>query len=253
MLGEDGKRDQGATALDKVSRSFERYVPVPFEERLRDADPQAQALTGGSAVDLVRRIDLLRTEWADEIAQGDLSGPRAHSLELLARLGDLLTDLEAVAENQMQIRASLAVTNRWGAWYLPNEAIEWTARSIAPGLKVAVAATLKGETKQLERDLDRLERQAPPARLLGWLAKRLAAPLAGTIDGASGAIIATALPPNREAWLLNDRIKFASICRALMELDHANRQGVKDDAEALTNFIVHSSKQLLEDLGAQTP
>lgn len=253
MLSQTGNRTKGADALDQVSLSFERYDPIPFESRLRTADPQAQILTGGRAVDLVQRIDLLRTEWADEIAQGELNGPRGKELDLLARLGRLLSDLEVVAEEQSQVREAVAVTNRWGGWYVPEHAIEWMARSIAPGLKIAVAAALQGNLDQLQSDLNRLEDQAPPVRLLGWLASQLNGPLEGTIDGPAGAIIASALPASREAWLINHRIVLASICRALLERSHANRQEDIDEVTALTNFIVHSSRQLLQDLGVQNP
>ena len=253
MLGEDGNRNQGANALDVVSQSFQRYMPMPFESQLRNPDPAIEALTGGGAIELARRMDMLRTEWANEIALGELQGPRGHQLDLLARLGSLLEDLETVAKGHGQIREALDVNNQWGAWYLPAQAIEWTARSIGPGLKVAVSDALSGEMDQLERDLDRLEQHAPPARLLGWLASRLATPMAGTIGGASGLIIASALPPSRDAWLIRDRSRLAAICRGLLELDHANRTGAKDDAGKLTAFIVQSSRQLLEDLGAENP
>ena len=61
MLARDNQRQEGADALDQVNRSFRRFAPMPFEQQLRTADDSVQAMTGGTALELIRRIELLRS------------------------------------------------------------------------------------------------------------------------------------------------------------------------------------------------
>ena len=246
MLGEDHNRRQGAKALDTVAMDFKRFVPIPFESNLRQGDERTMRITGGLATELVERIDLLRTEWAQEIASGELNGAKRNELIRIARLGTLLQDLEYVITDTTRVRETLRATNHWGGWHVPQSAIEWTARSIAPGLKVAVAALLKNDHATVDRDLDRIESQTPPARLVAWLGNQLTDPLAGTLDAPAGAVIAVALPASRNAWLSAERSDIAAIAMGLIEREHAIRNGRTDDARKLSDYVVRMSRILLE-------
>ena len=246
MLGEDHNRRQGAKALDTLAMDFRRFVPIPFESNLRQGDERTMRITGGLATDLAERIDLLRTEWAQEIASGELNGAKRDELIRIARLGTLLQDLEYVITDTRRVRETLQSTNHWGGWHVPQSAVEWTARSIAPGLKVAIAALLKDDHATVDRDLDRLESQTPPARLVAWLGNQLASPLAETLDAPAGAIIAVALPASRNAWLRSERSDIAAIAMGLIEREHAIRNGRTDDARKLSDYVVRMSRILLE-------
>ena len=248
MLARDNQREQGAHDLDQLNLDFQRFVPMPFEQELRSADESVQAITGGTARELIRRIELLRSGWADEIAAGELNGPRRLAMEQLARIGSLLENLQVVADSRSQVREAIDVTNRWGAWYVPAGAIEWTAHSITPGLKMVITAALKGEEQRLERDLERLEAQAPPTQLLAWLSTRLSAPLAGTLGDPAGAVVAIGLPPTSDMWLRPHRGTLAAISIGLIERKAARDAGDPTTAEALTDFVVRTSRELFDTI-----
>ena len=248
-LGNDSERSEAAALLDNVSIAVETYIPIAFEEELREATPLSESLTGGRSGDLLRRIESLREAWAQEVGNGEFDGGAGNALARIARLGVLLDELRFITQQTNRLTEVLGTANHWGAWYVPPSALTWSIRSLQPGLKLAATSALEANPDALERDLQRLEVAAPPIRLLAYLAANLETPLAGVLEGPSGTIAAVALPPPPKAWLRAYRSDLAAICRGLIEQNVAQANGDDSLAAELQAFVVAASTALLEELG----
>lgn len=249
MLGDDATRAEGADAIDSVSRDLDRFAPMPAEVWLAEAGPTVLDRTGGRGRDLLDRLTETRRRWADEVFHGEIAGPIRRDLERLARLGDLLMALDAVlADGDDEVAEGLAACDRWAGWIATPERLVWTARQLAPSLRIATAAAADGDSGRLSRDLDRLSSEAPPALLIAWLAAHVGPPLADAATGSVGAIAAAGLPPGPDAWGLRHRAAFARICRAFAEIEAARDRGDAAAADELTDWVVAACDDLLDEV-----
>lgn len=247
MLGRDATQAEGAAAIDTLVSDLDRFVPLPAESWLAAGGPVVVERTGGRGRDLLDRMTETRRRWADEVFHGELAGPARADLVRLARLGELLMAMDAVlAERDGELDDGLDRCDRWGGWFVAAERLSWTTRQLAPSLRLAVIAAVEGDETRLERDLDRLSEQAPPAMVIAWLASRVGPPLAEATSGSIGAIAASALPPDRRAWGLEHRAELARICRGFAEIEAARGRGDEESAVELTSWVVAACDDLLD-------
>ncbi len=248
MLGRDATRTEGAAAIDSLRSDLDRFTPLPAEAWLAAGGASVVSRTGGRGGELLDRMNEARRQWADEVFHGELRGPARVELERLARLGELLMALDAVlSERDDELDDGLDRCDRWGGWFVSTERLAWTTRQLAPSLRLAVIAAADGDDRRLQRDLDRLADQAPPAMVIAWLADRVGPPLADAATGSIGAIAATALPPGSRAWGLDHRADLARICRAFAEIEAARIRGDDASSEELTRWVVAACDDLLDE------
>ncbi len=249
MLGKDSTQAEGAAAIDGIAEDLDRFMPFPSEAWLLAGGPAVTERTGGRGQALLDRATETRRRWADEVSNGDLAGPARLELELIARLGAVLAAMDAVlASDDDAIARGLATSNLWGGWFVVPDRLAWTARTLAPSIRVAVAAGAAGELPRLARDLDRLEAAAPPAMVVDWIAQEVG-PLLSTLESDStGLLAAAALAPDDLAWNLEHREQLARICRAFAEIEAARSRGDSDLADRLTAWTVEACDDLLDEV-----
>lgn len=247
MLGDDATQAEGAGAIDAIARDLDRYGAMPAETWLISGGPVVIDRTGGRGVDVLNLLTETRRRWADEISNGELNGPARGELDRLARLGDLLMALDAVlVDGENDVAEGLAACDRWGGWFVAADRLAWTARQLAPALRAACAAAAAEDHARLEKDLARLERIAPPAAVVAWLAEHVGRPLEHAPTGSIGIVAAAAIPPERDAWGLSHRPALARICRAFAEIESAR---VRDDGvavEKMTAWVIAACDDLLD-------
>ena len=249
-LADDRTRAEAARRHDEITNDLDRFVPLSGEMMLLDPDDRVSELVAGRSVELVARIERGRREWVDEISAGVWNGPGRISLMCLDRFCGLLIDVNAMRSDDPDIVRRLEIFNRWGGWYVSGSMVEWTARTITPGLRLAAIAGAEGDFERLDRDLDRLERQSPPARLVTWFSSRLEGSLAGLDGGSVGALAAVALPPAIDAWGLEHRNPLARISRGFAEIAAARRRGDTDDVERLSRWVTRTCDDLLRTVSS---
>lgn len=251
MLGKDATQAEGAAAIDLVSSDLDQFMPFPAEAWLASDSPSVTERTGGRSRDLLDRATETRRRWADEISNGDLGGPARLEMERLARLGAALDGLDAIlAGGDDDLARGLKACDRWGGWFVPANRLEWTARTLAPTLRLAVASGADGDVPKLDRDLARLESAAPPAAVVAWLAARVGPALEAASADSTAAVAAVALPPDRDAWGQDHRETLARICRGFAEIDAAQRRGDRQLVERMTTWVVESCDDLLDRVRA---
>ncbi|MEC8321206.1 MAG: hypothetical protein VX012_07340 [Planctomycetota bacterium] len=245
-LGDENRRAEAASRLDRVAEDLDRFQVLPGERRLRLPDPTLEALTAGRVADLRSLVEETRRLWVDEISNGESDGPARDSMALLHRLLRAMSDLDAITTDRDEVAFGIETCNRWGAWYVPREAIAWSARTLEPQVRLAVASAVRGDEDRLVRDLDRLERRTPPARLVSVLASRLRGPLASSRGGSVGALASLAIPPDTDAWGLDLRRRLASVCRAFAEQAAARLRGDAETARSLADWLVDACDDLVD-------
>ncbi len=252
MLGKDSTQAEGAAAIDGIARDLDRFMPFPSEAWLIAGGPAVVERTGGLGQAMLDRATETRRRWADEISNGDLDGPARTELAMIARLGAVLTAMDAIlGAVEAAIARGLATCNLWGGWYVAPDRLAWTARTLAPSIRVAVAAAAAGELPRLARDLERLEAAAPPALVVDWIAQEVG-PILTSLEASSiGLLAATALPPADVAWNIEHREQLARICRAFAEIDAARARGDSDLADRLTVWTVSACDDLLDEVRAE--
>ncbi len=247
MLGNDATRAEAAEAIDTVSADLDRFMPFPAESWLATGGRTVATRTGGRGTQLLERASETRRRWADEVSNGELDGPARSEMRRVARLGTLLLALDAIlGEDDASMAEGLATCNLWGGWFVAPDRLEWTARTLAPALRVATVAAADGDTERLDRDLDRLEAAAPPAMVVHWLAGHVGPPLAGATPGAVGQLAAAALAPGEGAWSSDHRERLARICRGFAEIEAARNREDPDLVERLTRWTVQACDDLLD-------
>ena len=253
QLADERTRLDAARRFDQIATDLDRFTPLSVEVLLVDPDDQMEELVAGRSADLVNRIELSRRIWAEEIANGETNGPGRRSLLDLERLGRMLADAKSMADDDPDIMRRLNGINRWGGWYVSNDTIGWAARTIAPGLRLAATAAAEGDFERLARDVQRLELQSPPARLVAWFSSNLAGTLSNLEGGSVGALATVSIPPTSAAWGLEHRVSIARICRGFAELSAARQRGDSTEVEKISGWVTGACDELLQDISSSGP
>ena len=126
-----------------------------------------------------------------------------------------------------------------------------TLTNLSNRLELATAAALNDDEQRLTRQLDRIDREASGAKLIGRLAQLLAEPLDQLPNGALSIIGQTVHPPSSEAWMLHRRRQVADLCRYTMELEYAHTTGRGELASDLAGYVNALADGLLSELGEE--
>jgi hypothetical protein len=141
-----------------------------------------------------------------------------------------------------------SVLNRWAALDLPRGLLRRSATDLPNRLKLATAAAVRRETESLKTQLDRMDRDASVAKLIGRLSLILGPALAHHPDGALSVLGQTAYAPTPEAWMIEQRHDLARFCRSAVEADFAWAQGRQGDAAALQAYVDALAETLLAQM-----
>ncbi len=248
-LGEPTRRADALTVFETLDLHLTLFLPLPYERELRDGGDEALAFTAGRAGELVQQIELARSRWADEWAQGNGTGAAA---ERMFRLYRLARAMEELSQGQgAESRDAAAALSRWGAFHATKAALAPALVDVQAMVQLATTAALGGDEDRLERELGRIERDVPLARLVGRLHRELAPWLATRPGEALGQLVAMREAPASNAWGLSLRSRLAAILRAARELDAARREGRKEDEQALVAHLSGLARATLDVLGAE--
>ncbi|MFM1832968.1 MAG: hypothetical protein RLZZ461_1284 [Planctomycetota bacterium] len=252
LLGKDSTQAEGAAAIDRVIRDLDRFMPFPGEEWLIAGGASVMERTGGLGQAMLDRATETRRQWADEVSNGELDGLARAELAMITRLGAVMAAVNSIlGTDENAVARGLATCNLWGGWFVAPARLAWTARTLAPSIRVAVAAAAAGELPRLARDLERLEAAAPPALVVDWIAQEVGPILTSLEAGAIGLLAASALPPADVAWNAKHRERLARICRVLAEIDAARARDDSELADQLTVWIVSACDDLLDEVRAE--
>lgn len=254
-LLEPTRRAEGLDAWLALEGQLRLFVPLPYEAALREETPLAIRLAAGRPRELVERIDLLRAEWADGWAQGIGDGPAARGLHRLWRLLRVMATLDPTVEGSSTEaadgRGTALLLSRWGAFYVPPAAFAPALLDLDALTRLAVTSALAGDDATLERELARLERDLPLARLAGRLFTELEPWIARRPGGPLGLAVPLRTAPDEDAWGLDLRLRLAAVARYARELEHARRNDRRELERPILEHLARLSESILDSLGAE--
>jgi len=244
-LLDPNRRPDAIRELDRFEAQLRLFYPLPLEVSLRRAEPEVILATGGLHERLVAVINDQRQAWADAWAAGKAGGDAADRLRLLARLTQTMSDtVEA-----LRLGAEATGLNRWAAWEMAPGVLRRTMSDLPNRLKLATASAIEGDDDALRRQLDRIDRDAPLARLVGRLAFVLGDALSGLPQGAVSILGQAIHPPPPDAWMLDSRRDLTDLCRYALEREHARTTGRDELAEQLGVYVNTLAERILEVIG----
>jgi hypothetical protein len=248
-LGEPTRRADAIATYDTLALHVAMFLPLPYERELRAASDEALGFTAGKADQLIDLIDIARAEWADAWATGDATGPAAQRMVAIHRLMRAMEDLSQGASPES--RDAVAALSRWGAFHATRAALAPAMVDVRAMTQLATAAAVARDGNRLERELARIERDAPLARLVGRLSHDLGPWLDTRPGDVLGQLVAIRTPPAEGAWGLALRPRIAAILRTARELDFARRSGRAEDEQVLVEHLSKLARRTLESLGAE--
>jgi hypothetical protein len=236
------KRPEARLALDRFETELAMFDRMPFEQSLRDNLPAAVRLTGGLQADLLTTLTARRRAWADDWSRAQQSVEPGQVMTLLHGLFAALRDASALIE----IRAD--VLNRWPAWQVSEAAIEAGQSDVETRLRLACAAARGDQIhlQSLAEQINRIDAEAPTARLAGRLMGMLGNQLRECDAGATGTLAQLIIKPGDEAMLLKHRDDLASLCRYLAEGAHSRESGKAQIAGECDAYVNALARRLLE-------
>ncbi|MDX1563821.1 MAG: hypothetical protein R3236_00380 [Phycisphaeraceae bacterium] len=159
---------EAAKALRRLAgleSQLRRFDPMPHLQQLENADPQLQAVTGGTETMLLAQIERLRNAWASAHAQGADPSETVERLEWTRRL---LQHIHEAMQVQSPGRSAKAL-NRWAAWDAPAAATVEQRKKMNRMIGQAGLLASVGNWAKLEQTLEDLERQMSLLLLMGRL------------------------------------------------------------------------------------
>lgn len=241
------RRPQAVRTLKSFERQISLVYPLPFEEELVAASPEAVAATGGLNGRLLDELQKQRTAWVRTWATAD---PDADVLDRMVLLHRLMSTMADTVEASRLGTEGGAVFNRWSAWELAQATLARTMNDVPTRLKLATGAVLQSDDVGLVRQLDRLDVDAPLARLIGRLNLVIGPAMVELPAGAVGVMGQLTRPPTIDAWLIHRRNEVASMCRYALEMDHARQQDDSQLAAEIGHYVNYRANRLLTELDA---
>jgi hypothetical protein len=238
-------RPEAVRTLMEFERQIDRVYPLPFEAELTAAAPEAVEATGGLQRRLLEELQKQRKAWAEAWARAN---PDRSAIDRMMLLHRLMSTMADTVEAQRLGNEGGRVFNRWGGWELGMTTLARTMNDVPARLKLATGAVLEGDDGGLTRQLDRLDVDAPLARLIDRLNLIIGPAMRDLPDGAIGIMGQMTRPPTADAWMIHRRAEIASLCRYALEQDHATKQGNAELAGRIGEYVNHLAEQLLADL-----
>jgi hypothetical protein len=240
-LCEADGRDAARETLGSFQRQVAAADTLPFETTLRQGKPLAARATGGLHEAYVQSIDRQRRVWAEAWGREDDGGEAGVCLELMWRLNLAMEDAAgALADGGPAERL-----NRWPPWELDRPTLARVVEQLPSRIKLATASAIEGNADDLARQVERIDRDLPLARLVGRLASVLADPLNELPGGAQGVIGQLRHPPTGDAWLVAWRGRLHDLCRYALEESHARSTGHEAMADELAAYVDGVARELV--------
>ncbi len=234
-LVESGRRPQAIVIMDRFQDQIDRFSPLPGEDAIRRGD--TSAATGGLERELIATIDTARQAWGAAWGEGTGDGGAANRMALLERLTRAIGRTAAVTGS-----GDAPILDAWAPWELNQGTYERILADVPGRLKLATAAAVAGDDRELSLQLDRIEAEGPPAIMIAALAGRLAPRLALLPAGALGTL-GQLVEPAPETWPLDRRRDLALFCRGALELEYARATGRGDLEATLRVFVNELAEQ----------
>jgi len=159
------------------------------------------------------------------------------------RLLQAMRDAAALTELQPE------VLNRWPAWQAGADLIASGQSDVITRLRLACAAMTSKQTDPagLGEQLDRIDREAPVAKLAGRLTRLLGHRLRALPAGAPGTLAQLVNVPSDDAMLLAWRDDLARLCRYAAEAESARAEGrPADQVREIQAYVNALAMRLLE-------
>ncbi len=244
-LLEPTKRGDSRLAFDRFEAELGMFEMLPFEKAMRDGSAAAVQLTGGLNAQLIALITDKRRAWADAWSRMESNPEAAKTMLLLRQLTQSLRDAASLAEIQP------ATLNRWPAWQVSVDDIDGGQSDVVTRLRLACAAAAAGDLIGLAEQTNRMEQDAPLAKLAGRLMHVLGNDLRELPDGAAGVLAQLTIVPADDALLLKHRDDLAKISRYSAEGEHARGTGQAVAAKDCQEYVNALATRLLGQFSAE--
>ncbi len=239
------RRPDATQAMEQFEQQLAMFNPMPFENTLRTDEATAAIVTGGMHQQLLDAIDDTRKHWAMAWADGDAGSDAANEMLMLHRL---MYVLASTAEIQ-QLDGDLSLLNRWSAWQLNSVTIARAFADLPGRLQLAIAAITRDDRNDLRLQLERIDRDAPLAKLTGQLTLILAEDLLTRPGNPLATLGQIMHPPDEHAWLFDRRTQLARLCWNALEQEYANATDQRDNLNMLRDCVAFHVDELLALLG----
>jgi len=247
QLGDASARDAADAALADLQRGLEQFVPLAYEQPLRDDDKAVQRVTDDAHLLLVEQIDRLRQDWASAWAS---EGEPAEVEKKLQRMRRLLWSIRVavVASNLPEAGARL---NRWAAWQAPPEALAPASAALPKQVAEASRHAAIGNWESLDKLLDAIEAQAALPLLIARCDAELASALEALPEGLPGALGQCVFAPRVRSFAAEHRAALAAVSARLTEAHHARSSDSPDAPAAIahTKRAAELARDVVEKLG----
>jgi hypothetical protein len=243
-LLDPNRRPDAVLALDRFERELKLFYPLPFEQELHAGSRIAVIATGDRHQQLLATIETAQSMWAEAWSRGETDSPAAQNLGILHRLAQTMADSVEV----VRLEGDPEALNRWAAWEMDPPTLARATRDLPNRLKIATAAAIDGDEEALIRELDRIDHDAPLARLVGRFALLLGDAVQTLPGGAVGTLGQFVETPPPDAWMIRDRYALADVCRYAVEQNHAESHGRRQFADELALYTNAMAEGLLHEL-----
>lgn len=250
------KRSEGQAAFAALESQFSAAFPFAYEDELKRRTPRATELAGGSPEKVIERAAAVRVAWCDAIGSGDFGGDASRRLDLTARLCRSLRDLDQVIDPID--RAAGDRLAMWGPWPTRRAMIAPATQDLVARAALAsrsfVAANSADGRATFERDLAALETAIPLVRLAAGLERKVSPTLRGDPDTLGAQLAPLITPPAAGAYLASEWGRLLALHRAMVELEHARRNGEPKLRDALNEYLAAVAREIEHAaLGAPRP
>lgn len=274
-LLDPNRRPDAVAAMDQFQQQLNLFAELPFEKQLRAADPTAIAASGGLNEKLIAVISQQRQKWAQAWSEGNSSGEAGNWMMNLYRLTRTMAEADEVVRAagppeppesgipdsgvpELHIPGLPGlpgvpggeILNRWPAWQLDPATVARPMADVVNRLKLATAAAVGGDEAGLAQQLERMDRDAPLAKLVGRLSGLLREDLSALPQNEAAAIMGQIVfPAMPGAWMLDHQRELADVCRYAAEQQYAAAAGRKESADAMNQYVNAVANRLLVILG----
>ncbi len=238
QLDDVQRRDDAMRALRSLAWQVHTFRNLPLERNLVEGDPSLDALLANRSTTILDRIRDARIVWAGDWGRGESLGSGV--LEL-ARLNRLMEHVAVASAFQTGDEPGSRL-EPWSAWSMPDDRIRQWHGDLRDRLRVAAMAIAEEDVEQADGQLHQLELELSVLRLAHLLVEIGPAPPGGT--GAGLVIGQLAMPPEKDAWLLEHRQDLALLSSMAMEMQAARLAGREEEAEELHRALASRAHAL---------
>ena len=242
-LTRPSRRLAARRALGQMARQFGLILAPPFVERIDGTDLEAISLMGGRDREIMAVLESARIELLQDWLDGSPDGEGARRCTVLIRL---LTLAEAFSSLK-----NFGGTDRlrgWGGWHLAEGGGVVDVSALAARLKVSATAIVRTDIDAATRQLDKLDREMPAAKLAMALASRLDDALVPKGEGTAAELATLAIAPSGGDFMVEYRGDLLDLARHSWELKSNGVRENRELEEELRAYCAALAELIAEDL-----